>query len=106
MVMGDEVVSSGKHFFEGFRAAKFSVSAVIDQPLVDAGDFVHMPVDDSDIVGDKNNGDDFFFIQIIEHVIEMLLSLSIHASCRLIKEKKMRLADDGSGNKNSLLLSS
>lgn len=103
--MGDEMMPSCQHLFKSFRTAKFSMSAMIYQFLIKAGYLIHMPVDDPNLMGDQSNCDLLFLIEIIQHIIKMFLSFSVHACCGLIQKKNVRLVDDGSGDKDTLLLS-
>ncbi len=104
MTVGDKVVSSGQHFFESLRLAKFLMCAVVDQLLVETGHLIHVFVHDPDIMRDHHDRDAFFFIQRIEHVIKTFLCFCIYARCRLIQKQNMRLIDNCPGDEHTLLL--
>ena len=106
VLVGDEVVAAADHVPEDVRPAELLVAAVVDEPLVEAGDARDVFVDDADVVGDEDDGQTLPPVESVEQVVERRLGLGVDAGRRLVEEKDLRRRDQGPGDEDALLLSS
>ncbi len=105
MMVADEVVFAVKKFLDQGRGAKFFVGPVENQPLVEAGDFVHMLGDDAEIMRDQHDRQTLLLVQVSQHFIKPGLRFRIHARRGFVEKKDIRTIDDRPGDENPLLLS-